>query len=203
MTLRIPPFDLAEPETLAEAVNLLSDPTAIVLGGGTDVVPKMKRRQATPATLVSLAGIDGLNGIWPSDDGGCVVGASTPLVELAESIDVHPALAAAASSIASPQIRNTATVGGNLCLDTRCNYIDMSELWREANGHCLKDGGDTCWVAPVGDRCWAISSSDLAPAAIALGASVRLVGAGGDRLIALEDLYRNDGIDHLTKSSDE
>ncbi|MCP3993415.1 MAG: 4-hydroxybenzoyl-CoA reductase, partial [Actinomycetia bacterium] len=102
-----------------------------------------------------------------------------------------------------PQIRNMATVGGNLCLDTRCNYIDMPELWREASGPCLKDGGDTCWVAPRGDRCWAICSSDLVPVAIALNASVRLVSGRGERTILVADLWNDDGIDYLTKEPGE
>ncbi len=203
MTMRLPVFRLAKPATMAEAVALLADPSAAPLGGGTDVLPKMKRRQASPTTLVSLAGIEGLGGIQATDDGGCVIGAGTTLAEVEASTEVPVALATAAGAIASPQIRNTATVGGNLCLDTRCNYIDMPELWRQANGHCLKDGGDTCWVAPRSDHCWAISSSDLAPVAVALGASVRLVGAEGERLMPADDLYHNDGIHHLAKSSGE
>lgn len=203
MTMRLPPFDLVTPTTLQEAAGLISDPTASIVGGGTDLFPKMKRRQTTPVTLVSLAEIDALKGIRIDDEGRCVIGAGVTLAELADSPLVPAVVASAADAIASPQIRNTATVGGNLCLDTRCNYIDMPELWREASGHCLKDGGDTCWVAPRSDHCWAISSTDLAPVAIALGGSLRLVAADGERIIDVDDFYQDDGIDYHTKSPGE
>ncbi len=203
MTLRLPPFDVVSPPTLTEATELLSQASSTLLGGGTDLLPKMKRRQTTPVTLVSLSRIEALTGIAVDSGGCCSIGAGTTLAEVAASPLIPPAVASAARGIASPQIRNTATVGGNLCLDTRCNYIDMPELWREASGHCMKDGGDTCWVAPRSDRCWAINSSDLAPIAIALGASVELVGVDGERRILLEDLYRNDGISPHTMSADE
>jgi 4-hydroxybenzoyl-CoA reductase subunit beta len=202
MTMQLPAFEYLTPSTLEEATRLIADPSVAIVGGGTDLFPKMKRRQLMPATLVALSGIDALQGIR-IDDGGCVIGASTLLSQVEASTVVPPVMAAAAAEIASPQIRNTATVGGNLCLDTRCNYIDMPEGWREASGHCLKDGGEVCWVAPRGDRCWAVSSSDLAPVAIALEGSVRLVSRSGDRLIPVEDLYRNDGIDYQTREADE
>ena len=203
MTLRLPAFELLSPQTLEEAVTLLADPAATIIGGGTDLLPKMKRRQATPPTVVSLREIAELKGIRTDELGRCVIGASTVLEQIVASAEVPPVLAAAAHQIASPQIRNTATIGGNLCLDTRCNYIDMPELWRQASGHCMKDGGTVCWIAPQGDRCWAISSSDLAPVAIALDGSVRLTSRDADRVIPIEDLYHNDGIAHQTMSPDE
>jgi 4-hydroxybenzoyl-CoA reductase subunit beta len=163
----------------------------------------MKRRQVMPMSLVSLSEIEAIRGIRIDDDGRCVIGGSTLLRDVEASTVVPRVLRAAASEIASPQIRNTATIGGNLCLDTRCNYIDMPEGWRKAAGHCMKDGGEICWVAPRSDRCWAVNSSDLAPVAIALEGSVRLVSVRGDRLTPVEDLYRNDGIDHQTKAVDE
>jgi 4-hydroxybenzoyl-CoA reductase subunit beta len=144
-----------------------------------------------------------MQGIRIDDDGRCIIGASTLLSQVEASTVVPPVLGAAVAEIASPQIRNTATIGGNLCLDTRCNYIDMPEGWREASGHCMKDGGEVCWVAPRSDRCWAVSSSDLAPVAIALEGSVRLVSRRGDRVIPVEDLYRNDGIIYQTREADE
>ena len=205
MTMRLPNFEFVAPATADEAARLLSDPgrSSLIVGGGTDLFPKMKRRQAVPTTLVSLSGLDEMRGVRVDAAGNCVIGASTLLADLATSEVVPSAVATAAASIASPQIRNTATVGGNLCLDTRCNYIDMPETWREASGHCLKDGGETCWVAPQGDRCWAINSSDLAPVAIALGGSVRLTSVHGDRIIPVEDLYHDDGIACHTKSAKE
>ena len=205
MTMPLPTFEYLEPETLDEAVRLLADPSqpASIVGGGTDLIPKMKRRQVTPERLVSLSAVAELRGIRSDDDGRCIIGASTLLPEIEASADVPPVLARAVGEVASPQIRNAATVGGNLCVDTRCNYIDMSESWRRASGYCMKDGGETCWVAPASDRCWAVSSSDLAPVSIALGGSVRLVGPRGVRVVPVEDLYRDDGMAYLTKAPDE
>jgi 4-hydroxybenzoyl-CoA reductase subunit beta len=201
----LPPFDYLTPTTLDEAVRLLADPDrpATIVGGGTDLFPKMKRRQVTPATLVSLSEIAEMRGIRVDDDGRCVIGASTLLPDIKASAAVPRVLAEAAGEVASPQLRNAATIGGNLCVDTRCNYIDMPETWRQASGHCMKEGGEVCWVAPRGNRCWAISSSDLAPVAIALEGEVRLIGTQGERTIPVEDLYQNDGIAYQTKTADE
>ncbi len=205
MTVHLPTFEYVTPFSLDEAAALLSDPgkNVVIVGGGTDLVPKMKRRQTLPSTLVSLAEIAELRGIRIDDEGNCIIGASTTLSEIAGSSIVPSAISDAAVSIASPQIRNTATLGGNLCLDTRCNYIDMSESWRLASGFCLKDGGDTCWVAPRSNKCWAISSTDLAPVAIALNASVRFTSAHRDRIVPAEELYLNDGMSYLDKEPDE
>lgn len=205
MTVHLPTFEYVTPFTLDEVAALLSDPgrNVVIIGGGTDLVPKMKRNQILPSTLVSLAEIGELYGIRIDDEGNCIIGASTTISEIAGSSVVPSAISDAALSIASPQIRNTATLGGNLCLDTRCNYIDMSESWRLASGFCLKDGGDTCWVAPRSNKCWAISSTDLAPVAIALNASVTFASTRGGRIVSAEDLYLNDGIDYLTKEPDE
>ena len=109
----------------------------------------------------------------------------------------------AAAQVATPHLRNMGTIGGNLCLDTRCTYYDQNEEWRKAIDYCLKKDGETCWVATASKRCVAVSSTDTAPALIALGARVRLVSADGERDIALADLYRNDGIDYLTRRADE
>lgn len=205
MNMPLPVFDYLTPATVEEAVRLLADPErhATLIGGGTDLFPNMKRRQVAPATLISLSDIPELRGIRLDDQGSCIVGASTLVSEVEGSSTVPPVLAAAAGKVASPQIRNTATVGGNLCLDTRCNYIDMPELWREASGACMKEGGEVCWVAPRGNRCWAVSSSDLAPVVIALEGSVRLASTRGERVIPAEDLYQNDGIAYQTKTADE
>jgi 4-hydroxybenzoyl-CoA reductase subunit beta len=202
--MTLPGFEYMAPTTLEDAARILADGglRATVIGGGTDLVPKMKRRQVQPAVLVSLSAIPAMRGIRLEGD-QCIIGGSTSLREIAKSTTVPPVLAAAAGAIASPQIRNTATLGGNLCLATRCTYFDRSEAWRTANGHCLKDGGDVCWVAPRGDRCWAVSSSDLAPVAIALKGSVRLVSSSRERVIPVEELYQNDGIAPQTRTEDE
>lgn len=197
--MRLPSFAHLAPRTVSEAAQMLADhgPAAAVVAGGTGLYPAMKRRQVRPATVVSLGAVDGLRGIRRLPDGGVSVGAMTRLSDLARSGAVPAALAAAASAIASPQIRAMGTVAGNLCLDTRCTYYDMPEDWRDAAGSCLKAGGDTCRLAPAGSRCWAVSASDLAPAAIALGARAALAGADGNRVASLADLYRPDGQDHL------
>lgn len=204
MTLTLPAFEYVVPDTIEDAIRVLAErgASASLVGGGTDMLPKMKRRQTRPTVLVSLSEIPEMRGIR-LEDGHCIIGGSTSLTDIATSTVAPPVLATAAAAIASPQIRNTATLGGNLCLDTRCTYLDMSEAWRTANGHCLKDGGDVCWVAPRGDRCWAVSSSDLAPVAIALDGSVRLVSRRGERVIGVEELYGNDGIAGQTREYDE
>jgi 4-hydroxybenzoyl-CoA reductase subunit beta len=165
----------------------------------------MKRRQLQPKVLVGLRGVVELRGIRVN--GGVSIGAGTKLHELAaapEILDRYPALAHAASLVASPQIRNAGTVGGNLCVDTRCNYYDLPYERRCAHGFCMKADGDICQLAPGGDRCWAVSSTDLAPVAQVLGASVRLVGPGGERTLPVADLYTmDDGMDYLQKRRDE
>jgi len=202
--MRLPTFDYLEPSTIDEAVELLvAHPGAEVVAGGTDLFPNMKRLQVCPPTVVTLGGIGGLSGIDGSEEDGFTIGALTPLHELADSAEIPVALASAAAEVASPQIRNMATIGGNLCADTRCDYINQTEAWRLASGLCLKADGDVCWVAPKGDQCVAVSASDLAPVVAALDAVVKLVGPDGERSVPAADFYRSDGIDYLGKSADE
>ncbi len=202
--MRLPAFEFLTPTSVDEAVAMLAaNPGAALVASGTDLFPNMKRGQVSPPTLIGLGGIAALRGIEAASDGSVTIGALTPLTEVADSSAVPSALATAAAGVASPQIRNVATVGGNLCVDTRCGYINVSELWRQASGPCLKAGGDVCWVAPKGDLCVAVSSSDLAPVALSLDASVDVVGPEGLRSVAAADLYRRDGIDYLGKSADE
>jgi len=205
--MRLPPFAYLPASTTAEAAGLLAEhPGAQVVGGGTDLFPKMKRRQLEPKVLIGLRGVSELRGIRVN--GGATIGAGTRLHELASAPEIvrrYPALARAASLVASPQIRNAGTVGGNLCVDTRCNYYDLPYDRRCAHGFCLKTGNsDVCRLAPGGDRCWAVSSTDLAPVAHVLGASVGLVSARGERTLPIERLYTmDDGIDYLQKRPDE
>jgi 4-hydroxybenzoyl-CoA reductase subunit beta len=204
--MRLPAFAYLPASTPAEAARLLADhPDAQAVGGGTDLYPKMKRRQLEPKVLVGLRGVRELRGIEAG--AGLSVGAGTRLHELALASDVrarYPALARAASLVASPQIRNAGTVGGNLCIDTRCNYYDLPYDRRCAHGFCMKAGGDVCRLAPGGDRCWAVSSTDLAPVAHVLGASVRLVSVRGERTLPVAELYTmDDGMDYLQKQRDE
>jgi 4-hydroxybenzoyl-CoA reductase subunit beta len=166
----------------------------------------MKRGQLEPRVLVGLRGVSELRGIRLN--GGVAIGAGTRLHELASAAEIvrrYPALARAASLVASPQIRNAGTVGGNLCVDTRCNYYDLPYDRRCAHGFCLKTGEtDVCRLAPGGDRCWAVSSTDLAPVAHVLGGSVRLVSTRGERTLPIAQLYTmDDGIEYLRKQPDE
>lgn len=204
--MRLPDFRHRAPATVGEAVRMLADdgPSAMILAGGTDLLPNMKRRQQTPATLVSLSRISALRAI--EANGSLRIGAASTLASIAASRAVAEratALHQAASLVATPQIRNAATIGGNLCLDTRCHYYDQSLEWRKAIDFCMKRDGEICWVATASKRCLAISSTDTAPALIALGARVRLASTAGERELAVADLYRNDGIDYVTKRSDE
>ena len=205
--MRLPLFAFRAPRSLDEAARILhgEGPAAMPLAGGTDLLPNMKRRQQVPRTLLSLRGIDALHEAQ-FDDGGTRLGACLTLSEIAG----HPrlrngaaALAQAAAQVATPHIRNMATLGGNLCLDTRCNYYDQNYEWRKAINFCLKKDGDTCWVAPSSPKCMAVSSTDAAPALMALGARVRLVSHAGEREIPLADLYNNDGMNYLRRKPDE
>lgn len=180
-------------------------PAAAPLAGGTDLLPNMKRRQQVPRTLISLRRVAGLHEVSfaPSVSR---IGASTTLGQIATDPRFRinmTALWQAASQVATPQIRNMATLGGNLCLDTRCNYYDQSYEWRKSIDFCLKKDGTTCWVAPGSPKCMAVSSADTAPALIALGASIRLVSRSGERELRLANFYNNDGRDYIQKRPDE
>jgi 4-hydroxybenzoyl-CoA reductase subunit beta len=203
--MRLPAFTYLAPRTVGEAATMIAEngPAATVVAGGTDVYPAMKRRQTAQEVLVGLRGVEGLRGISAGDGGDVTIGAMTPLRQIAAADALHPALVTAARSVSSPQIRNVATIGGNLCLQTRCNYYDVNEGIREAVQPCLKAGGDTCWVAPGGDRCWAMAASDLAPVAVALDAEAHFTGAEGDRVVAAAEMYTGDGLAPFTRAPDE
>jgi 4-hydroxybenzoyl-CoA reductase subunit beta len=206
--MRLPPFTYLAPRTLAGAVTCVADhgPDAMIVAGGTDVFPNMKRRQYEPKVLVGVRGIRELEGVGGTAATGLTIGAGTRLAAVATHPEVlahYPALATAAGLVSSPQLRNMGTLGGNVCVDTRCNYYNQSYPWRKAIGFCMKKDGDICLVAPASPRCWAVSSSDTAPVLWSLGASVRLVGSGGERVLAMPALYRDDGIEYLGKRPEE
>jgi 4-hydroxybenzoyl-CoA reductase subunit beta len=205
--MRLPLFAFRAPSTLEEAARILrgEGPSAMPLAGGTDLLPNMKRRQQVPRTLLSLRNIESLRSIHFGDS-GARLGACLTLSDIASDPRFRngaTALVQAASSVATPHIRNMATLGGNLCLDTRCNYYDQNYEWRKAINFCMKKDGVTCWVAPSSPKCMAVSSTDTAPALMALGARVRLVSESGERVIALADLYNNDGMNYLHRKPDE
>ncbi len=184
---------------------LAADPKARVLAGGTDLVANLRDGLAAPSTLVDLGAIEELAAISAVAQ-GIRIGARVTLARLAADPEIrtaYPAVAQAAASVAGPAHRSAATVGGNLCLDTRCVFYNQSEWWRRANGFCLKYRGDVCHVAPQGASCQAAYSGDLAPALLALEAEVEIVAAGGSRRIALADLYIEDGAAHLALRAGE
>jgi 4-hydroxybenzoyl-CoA reductase subunit beta len=179
---------------------------AMLVAGGTDLYPNMKRRQFEPTVLVGLRGIRDLVGVRRPAGGGLVIAAGTTLTAVSRHPEVraaYAALATAAGAVSTPQLRNMGTLGGNVCVDTRCNYYNQSYQWRKAVNFCMKKDGEICLVAPGSPRCWAVSSSDTAPALWSLGARVRLAGPAGERIIPISALYQDDGIQYLTKQPGE
>jgi len=205
--MRLPLFEFRAPRSIEEAARILDGEgtKAMPLAGGTDLLPNMKRRQQVPKTLMSLRHIEDLRRVQ-LEGSGARLGACVTLAEIVADTRFRnglTALAQAASLVATPHIRNMATLGGNLCLDTRCNYYDQNYEWRKAINFCLKKDGDTCWVAPGSPKCMAVSSTDTAPALIALGARARLISRTEERGVLLADLYNNDGLDYIKRRPNE
>jgi 4-hydroxybenzoyl-CoA reductase subunit beta len=207
--MRLPPFRYLKPNTAREAAKMLADHAreeAMAVSGGTDLYPNMKRRQFAPKVLVGLRALEGGREVATGSDESLEIGGLATLQSLERSALLQsrfPALAKAAGLVSSPTLRHMGTVGGNLCVDTRCTYYNQTYDWRKAIDFCMKKDGAICWVAPSSPRCWAVSSSDTAPLFIALDASVTLVGPSGERRIPVKDLYRPDGIDFVTKKREE
>ena len=214
--MRLPRFEYHAPRSLREAAELLGSRPArtMVLAGGTDLLPNMKRRQQTPEVLVSLRHIAelrrtqfrGIGAPGSGEESGLTLASGLTLSELVRMPDLqrdYAGLWQAAAQIATPHLRAMGTLGGNLCLDTRCNYYDQTYEWRKSIDFCMKKDGRICWVATSSPTCLAVSSTDTAPALMALGASVRLVSVSGERILDVSDLYRNDGIDFIARRPDE
>lgn len=208
--LRLPQFRFHQARTLADAAAVLAGEGAAegelvrLVAGGTDLWPNMKRRHQKAATVVSLMGIPGLAGV--DVNGEVHIGATTLLADIVRHpviAERYPAFAEAVNSISSPPLRQMGTLGGNLCVDTRCTYYNQTEDWRRSIDYCMKAEGKICWVATSSPRCWAHTASDSAPMLCALGAKVKLLSTQGEREIPLEDLYRDDGISYLAKRPDE
>lgn len=200
------PFILRSPRSAAEALALLAaNPQARLIAGGTDLLPNLRRGIGAADTLIDLGGIDDLQQMT-RDGTAWVLGAGVTLQQLAGNSQIKlalPALAQAAASVAGPSHRTVATLGGNLCLDTRCVFYNQSEWWRQSNNYCLKYRGDTCHVAPQGARCHAAWSGDLAPALMALDASIEILHSTGPRTLQLADFYQDDGAKPLTLRAGE
>ncbi len=203
--MRLPRFHYYRPRDVSEAAQILAaEDNVMVIAGGTDLLPNMKRRQQTPQTLVALRHIDALKKL--TNGTGLTIGAGVTLTSLVENDTIKSAykgLWQAAAQVATPLLRNMGTLGGNICLDTRCNYYDQNHEWRKAIDFCMKKDGDICWVATGSKKCLATSSTDTAPALISLGAEVELVSANGQRTVPLKDLYQDDGIHYLTRKKEE
>ncbi len=205
--LRLPPFAYHRPATVEEAVALKAElgSEAMFVAGGTDLLPNMKHRLFEPAHLISLRGVEELRGIR-EEDGALRIGAGETLTAVAESRAVqmlYPALAEAAAHVAGPQLRNMGTLGGNLCLDTRCTYYNQTEFWRKALGYCLKKDGTVCHVTKVGRKCVAAHSADTPPVLMTLDATLTLAGPGGRREVAVKDFFVADGIRNTVREPDE
>lgn len=207
--LRLPPFQYRRAASVADAVAILAGEGAATgrarpVAGGTDLYPNLKRRHQRAEVVVGLAGIGQLAAIHANGD--LSLGATATLASVAAHPAVRerwPALASAVLAISSPPLREMGTIGGNVCLDTRCTYYNQTEEWRRSISYCMKEAGDVCWVAPSSPRCWAHSASDSAPVLAALGARVRLASVAGSRELPIADLFQDDGIAYLSKRPEE
>jgi 4-hydroxybenzoyl-CoA reductase subunit beta len=206
--LSLPEFKLLRPRSIGEAVAYLEEHAGNirVLAGGTDLIPSMRQRLFEPQYLLDLHGVAALRGIRPQADGGVEIGALTSIrsIERSEFLCQHfPVLSEAASTVASPTLRNMGTIGGNVCLDTRCLWYNQSLTWRKGCGFCLKKDGDLCHVAPGGTKCWAAFSGDTPPALLCLRAEIEIVSASRTRRILLEDFYTGLGDNYRNLQASE
>lgn len=195
--LRLPDFEIATPRTVREAVELLSGTEgAMIVAGGTDLVPNMKHELFTPPLVVSLANVTELRGIRRDASGWLSIGAMTSLADVSHDQLVRaqaPALAQAASVVAGPQLRTMGTLGGNVMLDTRCQWYNQTHFWRAALGFCLKKDGSACHVVAGGSKCVAAASNDSAPALMTVRANLVIEGPSGRRTLPIDDFWLADG----------
>src|SRR5690554_4919426 len=205
--LRLPEFVYHRPTSLAQALALLGEHAGDVvpIAGGTDAMPNLKHRLLTPSHVVGIRGLPELKGIEVRD-GDLVIGAAETLTTVASHplvLEHAPSLARAAGLVAGPQLRNMGTIGGNLCLDTRCTYYNQTYFWRKALGFCLKKDGDTCHVTKVGKKCVAAHSADTPPVLMTLGATVHLAASDGERSVAVAEFFVADGVRNTVRRPGE
>jgi 4-hydroxybenzoyl-CoA reductase subunit beta len=196
--LSLPVFKLLRPRTIEDAVaNMLEHSTHVsILAGGTDLLPSMKQKLFSPDYVMDIRGIEDMHGIQVRAGMGVEIGALTPLSAIEDSEYLrrnYRVLHEAVKTVASPILRNMGTLGGNICLDTRCVWYNQSLQWRRSCGFCIKKDGDLCHVAPGGKKCWATFSGDAAPALLCLNAELEIVGPVGVRRMAIKDFYTNVG----------
>jgi len=206
--LSLPQFKLLRPRSTAEALDALAKYSGnlCVLAGGTDLIPSMRQKLFGPEYVLDLRRIAGLRGIQPQPDGSVEIGALTTIraIERSEFLrQRYPVLTEAAATIASPVLRNMGTIGGNICLDTRCLWYNQSLTWRKGCGFCIKKDGDLCHVAPGGTKCWAAFSGDTPPALLCLHAGIEIISPEGTRRIPLADFYTGLGDNYRTLKSNE
>jgi len=177
-----------------------------ILAGGTDLIPSMRQKLFEPEYVLDLRGIAALRGIQPQSDGGVEIGALTTLrtIERSDFLRQHYlVLTEAAATVASPVLRNMGTIGGNICLDTRCLWYNQSLTWRKGCGFCIKKDGDLCHVAPGGTKCWAAFSGDTPPALLCLSAEIEIASPAGTRRVSLQDFYTGLGDNYRKLESNE
>lgn len=206
--MSLPAFRVLRPRTIDEACRMLDQhgPDAMIIAGGTDVIPNLQMKLFAPRILVDVKSVRELAKIEFSARDGLRIGATASLTHVLEApwlSEKFPVVASAIATIAGPLQRNMGTIGGNLCLETRCRWYNQSYFWRQSLGGCLKKDGDVCHVAPGGKFCWAAWSGDSAPAFLALDAEVEIASVSGARHIPLCDLYKNDGKDRLALAHNE
>ncbi len=205
--LRLPKFEVLEPTSIDEAVGLLAEhgDRARPMAGGTDLLPNMKHRVEEPDVVVGLWRLPELVGV-EEDERELRIGAMSTLHDLAHEPRILrwvPALAEALSAVAGPQLRRMGTIGGNVCLDTRCVYINQTHFWRQALGYCLKKDGTVCHVVAGGQRCVAAANNDSAPVLMSLGARLVLRSPRGERVVPIDAFYSTDGVFNQTRARDE
>jgi 4-hydroxybenzoyl-CoA reductase subunit beta len=220
--MSLPDFKLLLPRTVAEAVDMLakhSSPLPLaepntklsqggvqICAGGTDLLPSMRQKLFEPEYVLDLRGVSELRGIRVQEDGSVTIGALTALSAIEDSTLIaerYPVLREAARTVASPLLRNMGTIGGNICLDTRCLWYNQSLSWRTSCGFCIKKDGDLCHVAPGGTKCWAAFSGDTPPALMCLDAEVEIAGPGRMRRVPVADLYTGVGDSRLKIAKNE
>ncbi len=204
--LRLASFTLLRPASVEEALeDLKQNPGAMLLAGGTDLIPGLKRGEILASVVISLKHIQEFKQIRLDEQGQLFLGALISVQDVANAAELTWARAVrvAANSVASSTIRFMGTLGGNLCQDTRCLYYNKGNYWRETTGNCMKTTSEICLVAPRGNHCWATYQGDLAPALMIFNAEVQLISPEGSRRILLKDFYRDDGINYLNKKKEE